>query len=392
MAAKRQADSNTNNVHVYEGNVKMSAYQPIDIKPLYGRKWVTNGVNNVNFKTYKDAYDDSPTNSSIINAFVNYVYGEGLIDKASTAERYTNVKAIVTQEDILLMVQDYKTYGGYSAQVIWNSAVNPSDKKPLKIEYMPVYKLGVNYDGENKVDGYWYSYDWGNRARYRPELYPKFTGRYVAERTIGGITYPAQNLEVLYVRRPTAEPFFPIPDYLSGIYWAKVEGELANAAQNHFKNCLTAMTIINYNNGRITDKDVATAEADKVRKRVTGSDNQGATIVSFNDGAEESTIVDQLHPPELNQQNVFYAEEAERKLIVAHSAPPVLFAGSNSGNGFSSNADEIAVATKGLYRRHINPMREIILNGLQSVFDLIDNSIVLDFKDFEEEETITTVD
>jgi hypothetical protein len=57
-------------------------------------------------------------------------------------------------------------------------------------------------------------------------------------------------------------------------------------------------------------------------ERVTGSDNQGATIVSFNDGAEE-VIVDQLHP-ELNQQNVFYAEEAERKLIVAHSAPPVL--------------------------------------------------------------------
>jgi hypothetical protein len=77
--------------------------------------------------------------------------------------------------------------------------------------------------------------------------------------------------------------------------------------------------------------------------------------------------VDRISPPELNQQNVFYAEEAERKLIVAHSAPPVLFAGSNNGSGFSSNADEIAVATKGLYRRHINPMREIILNGLQSV-------------------------
>jgi hypothetical protein len=31
------------------------------------------------------------------------------------------------------MVQDYKTVRGYSAQVIWNSAVNPTDKKPLKI-------------------------------------------------------------------------------------------------------------------------------------------------------------------------------------------------------------------------------------------------------------------
>jgi hypothetical protein len=30
-------------------------------------------------------------------------------------------------------------------------------------------------------------------------------------------------------------------------------------------------------------------------------------------------------------------------------------------------------------------MREIILNGLQSVFDLIDTAINLDFKDFEEE-------
>jgi hypothetical protein len=55
--------------------------------------------------------------------------------------------------------------------------------------------------------------------------------------------------------------------------------------------------------------------------------------------------VDRISPPELNQQNVFYAEEAERKLVVAHSAPPVLFAGSNNGSGFSST-DEIAV-TKG---------------------------------------------
>jgi hypothetical protein len=57
------------------------------------------------------------------------------------------------------------------------------------------------------------------------------------------------------------------------------------------------MTIINYNNGRISDKDVATAEADKVRKRVTVWTTKAR--VSFNDGAEESVIVDQLHPPRI---------------------------------------------------------------------------------------------
>jgi hypothetical protein len=87
---------------------------------------------------------------------------------------------------------------------------------------MPVYKLGVNYDGENSRR-YWYSW-LGYHARYRPELYPKFTGKYKGD-----------NLEMLYVRRPTAEPFFPIPDYLSWYLLGKSWGELANAAQNSFK-------------------------------------------------------------------------------------------------------------------------------------------------------------
>jgi hypothetical protein len=42
MAAKQQANTVSNNYHSLRGTVKMSAYQPIDIKPLYGRKWVTN--------------------------------------------------------------------------------------------------------------------------------------------------------------------------------------------------------------------------------------------------------------------------------------------------------------------------------------------------------------
>jgi hypothetical protein len=58
------------------------------------------------------------------------------------------------------------------------------------------------------------------------------------------------------------QSLFPIPDYLSGLYWASVEGELANSALHHFKNSIEDLTIINYNNGRINDKR-ATAEAEK---------------------------------------------------------------------------------------------------------------------------------
>jgi hypothetical protein len=55
-------------------------------------------------------------------------------------------------------------------------------------------------------------------------------------------------------------------------------------------------------------KKAAEVQADKVRKRVASWAGQSkGQRLSFND--EGAVIVDQLHPPELNQQNVFYAEE-----------------------------------------------------------------------------------
>tara|TARA_R110000744_G_scaffold121116_2_gene225540 strand:+ start:11072 stop:12268 length:1197 start_codon:yes stop_codon:yes gene_type:complete len=367
------SDLITNNIqtHAFEKAVKMSAFQPIEVRPVIGRDWVLNGLNNLNFKVYRDAYDDSPTNQSIINAFVNYVYGEGLYNASNIND--ININKYLSKQDALLICQDYKIYGGYAVQIIWNSS--DSEKKPLKIEYIPVYKLGVNYDMETEIiNGFWYSWDWEKRYTYRPQLYPKFTG-----------SYNGNDLEILVVKRPHAEPFFPIPDYISGVPWARVEGELANAGFNHFKNAMSDITVINYNQGRQATPELAKIEAQKARDKVVGTDNQSSVIVSFNDGAEEAVIVDRISPPELNQQNVFYSEEAERKLIVAHSAPPILFSGTNSGSGFSSNADEIETATNSLYRRHINPMREIILDGLSQIFDLIDITIKLDFKDFKEE-------
>lgn len=349
-----------NNTTAYAGTLKFSAFQPIDVKPVFGRNWVTNGVDNINFRRYDNAYDDSPTNASIINAFVNYMFGEGLI-----AKNGTDISSIISQEDVLLMCTDYKKYGGYSYQVVWSKA-----QTILKVEYIPTGKLGVNYDSEKlTIDGYWYSYDWTTKGRYRPKFYPKFTGE-----------FKGNPIEMLTVRRPTSEPFFPVPDYFSGIPYTSVEGQLANAGKYHFENSMAVMTIINYNNGKIIDDTLAKQKADMVREKAVGTNHQGGVLVSFNDGAEESIVVDQLHPPELNQQNVFYSEEAERKIIVAHSAPPILFSSTGNGSGFSSNADEIEVQTKGLYRRHINPMRKIFLRGLELAL-----KTPLDFEDFVEE-------
>jgi hypothetical protein len=71
---------------------------------------------------------------------------------------------------------------------------------------------------------------------------------------------------------------------------------------------------------------------------------------------QRRAVSDQLHPPELNQQNVF-CRGSRTQTNRSTQRTSCTFAGSNSGNGFSSNADEIAVATKDF--TDINPMREL---------------------------------
>jgi hypothetical protein len=373
MSTNNKQTQDTSKVFTFGSEFKFSKHQQIDVKPAYGREWILNGDNNQNFKRYIDAYDDSPTNSSIINSFTSYIQGEGLIDVNGK-----DISHIISSEDWEMICHDYKKFGGASVQIVWSEA-----ETPLKIEYIPIYKLGVNYSEKDSYDvnGYWYSYDWKNRSKYTPKLYPKFTGK-----------YKGNGLEILYFRRATTEPFFPIPDYFSGIPWAEVEGELANSAIKHFINYLPEITVINYNGGFSGSEEAAKAEAKKRREQVCGTDKTSTVIVSMNDGAEASTTIDRVSPPELNNQNVFYAEEAERKLIVAHSAPKILFESQSTGSGFSSNAEEREITLKEVYRKHINPSRKVILNALGSVFKLIDSTIKLDVKDFESEKKLDTVE
>lgn len=349
------------------GQENFSAYLPIDIKPVFGRNWVTNGINNIGFKFYQNAFDDSPTNNSIISAKASYVFGDGLVDLLGK-----DISSIISEEDVNLAILDLEKFGGCSLQIIWSLA-----KKPLRAKYIPIAKLGVNYDRESiEVNGYWYSYDWSNRLRYRPELYPVFTGE-----------YQGNGLEVLYIRKPTSETFFPVPSWLSGMRWAQIEGQIANGGFEFFENSVQELTVINYNDGQMDSKAQAESEANVVREKLTGSRNRGKVIVAFNESMESAVTVDRIAPTDMSQHNVFYSEEAERKLIVAHSAPPILFQGSNQGAGFSSNADEMAIAMQGLYRRHINPSRKVFLLGLSKVFKAI-GEYNIEFLNFKNEDNL----
>lgn len=348
--------------------IELSKYVQPDIQPAISRKWTLNGDNNRFYKYIKDCYEGSSTNAGIINGYSNYIYGEGLQDVNGK-----NIRQYIKNSDTRLIVQDYKTYGAYALQIIWNSAQNPEDKAPILMKYIPVFKLGLNLDKQNLIDGFWYSFDWEQVGKYKPQLFPAFTGE-----------YKGNDVEILMVQRPSSNPFFSNPDYLPGLQYAQLEMELANSSINHILNGFQGTKVVNCNNGVPATEELAAQWKSKILSQLTGTNNTNKVIVSFNESADKGIDVTDIPVVELNDQYIHFEEVAEKKLIVAHSAPPILFAGTREGGGLGNNADEIETATKSLYKKHIYPMREVIIDGLNTVFNKIDTTIDVYFKDFED--------
>jgi hypothetical protein len=210
-------------------NIHMSKYLPIDVKPTFLKKWLANGNTggrlNSNFKSYKDAYDDSPTNASCIDSFVQYVLGEGLYDKNNAID----IELYLDPEEAEKLILDYKNFGGYSMQVLWSEA-----RKVYKGKHLPIDKVVLNITDKLEVDGYWYSFDFSQQQRYTPVMYAPFTGE-----------FKGNAIEILYYRRPTSEPFFPLPDWISALPYCEAEGAMGNRTKKFFENGADNLTVVN---------------------------------------------------------------------------------------------------------------------------------------------------
>lgn len=350
-----------------------SAYETGIKKPTIGTKYTLNGLNNENFKRYQDAVDDSPTNSFITKTIVNYIIGDGLVDKNGLL----NPHDYLSKSELRLLVSSFKTYGSAYAQVI------SVQKKVSKILHTPVLRIGLGIDQDNRNDTfmevveYWYSWDFSDKYRFTPRPYAKFSE-----------TQTDNAIEILHLKTLSSEPYFPFPDWFSGLKSARIESALIDDALNHVTRGFQGKTIINVNNIDLESEEEKEAISKDVRDNYTGTNNSDGVILSLNKSAMEAITVDTIEPRGRNEQFLTYDEACEIKLMSAHSAMNILFSRPGS-NGFSNNADEIATATDSLYLGVINPIREEFLSYLNKIFKKINPNSDIDFINFNQEKVIT---
>ena len=349
---------------------EFSAYETGITKPAVGTKYTLNGVDNANFKRYQDSYDDSPTNAFIIKTIINYIVGDGLEDKNGKI----NPHDYISKSDLRLICHDFKLTGSAFPQII------NFQKKPKKIKHIPVIRVGLNIDIDPKsnnymeVNGYWWCWDYKQKFQFPPKPYPQFGD--------------SEGIEIMHIKQLSSEPYFPYPDWFSGLKSAKIESALIDDAVNHVTRGFQGKTVINVNNGSMMSDEEKNEVVAAIKKDWTGTENADGVTVSINDSAEEAIVVDTIEPRGRNDQFVTYDETSEIKLMAAHSAMNILFQRPGS-SGFSNNADEIATATDSLYLGVINPMREILLDAFNQIFKKIDPDCDIDFVNFKQEKLIT---
>ena len=358
--------------------INLSNYIRPEIKEVSGKKWVLNGDKNSFYQTIIDAYNGSPTNSAIIDSYSQFIYGKGLTskDKAKKPSEWAAILSLVSKKDLRKICKDFEMFGEASIEVKY---INNKIQRCFHIAKQRIAPEVANEDGD--ITGYYYSYDFSNVNKYKPERFDAFGfGDGLGERSE---IYIFKDYQV-------GQFYYCNPSYVSGISWARMESEISNYSINHIQKGLSFGHIINMNCGVQESVETIQENTRQIRNHLTGSQNAGAFFLNWNDNKDSEITISALEVSEAHQQYAYLSAEARQQLCTSHKLTSPMLVGIKEANGFSSNADEIKVGFAELMINVIIPKQEIILDGLMEVFAV--NGITLDLQ-FEslrsEEPTIT---
>lgn len=348
--------------------VNLSSHKSPEFEPFVstGKGYVLNGKDNKNYQYVIDRYKYSPTNSTIIDSYSTYTYGKGLTAKytAENASQFAEVLKLISKKELKKVVKDFSVFHEASVEVI----LGKTGSKIAEVNHLPKNKVVPNkVNDKGEITSYWFCYDWNDTRKYVPEEIAAFTKDTKEKRTV--FIFKEYNIDEFYFARPS---------YFSGLNYAELEEEISIYCVNHIKNGLSAGHIINFNDGE-ADPEVKDQIERNIDRKLSGATNSGKRILSFNSNKENATTIEAIEISDAHQQYQFLSEEARKQLMVAHKVTsPILF-GIKDNTGFGNNADEMSVAFDELMMNVIQPMQEVILDGLMELLSQNNISIELEF-------------
>lgn len=350
--------------------IQLNSYVRPPIVETKSKDWVLNGKNNSFYADLVDSYTGSPTNASIINTYIDLIYGRGLGTTSKNTMDVVKLAQVLSPDDLRQVIVDFLLYGEATFQVLKNKGGDLAE-----IAHVAKEKVAPNKENEDgEIDTYWFSDNWNKLNENPPEDFPSF-----------GTTEEA--IEIYNIKPYRAgKKYFSDPEWVTVIPHCQIEKEMSNFYLKSIKQGLSAGYIINIPDGNsLTDEEKAEFER-QIKVKLTGSPNALNFILSFNGRDAEVDIVPFPVNEQMHKQWDYLTNETTQKILTGHRCTSPSIVGIVSSSGFSNTADEMAMAEEQLMKRVIKPKQDVIIDALEQILTHYGINLNLFFKPLSQEE------
>ena len=346
-----------------------------------GRDWIEYGDANGDWRNLYpqfliDLYYSSSISAAIINATSEMISGKDLIiedEEERDLEARVKLQHFLdsansneTLHEVLVKASfDFKLQGGFALNIVYSQ-----DRTQIaEVYHLDVSKLRCSKPDEfGKTTGYYISSDWTNTRQNKPYYVPAFNPN---DRTSAN--------QILYagLYSPNMNSYY-IPDYISCNNWSLLDGKISEFHLQNVSNGFSGSYMISFANGIPTAEERNEIER-SLASKFTGENNAGKFILTFSDDKTRVPEITPISPSDLDKQFLALQELLVSNITSGHRITSKTLMGLDSGNGFSSNADELNSAANFYHNTVIVNFQNRILKVLSKIFKVNDMDMPVQF-------------
>lgn len=272
----------------------------------------------------------SPVNAAIIDSVVTYICGKGVRDSNPTVDKYVGVPYVGGTWDNVIekTARDYKTFGGFYAQIIVNKG--STTVSVFHQDYSTV-RVGEIDEKGNPVS-FKISNDWTKiGGKNKPVELPVWPGMLNAQK---GVAYMAY-----YWNYTPGLLLYSMPDYYAAIEYIKADGTLGQFYNNSIDNGFIPSAVLTFSSNPDDKEKEEFQQA--VEKAFCGARGAGKILTVWGEnGNVKSTVA-----PFNASSNADLYNNVEgiifQKIISANRLSSPTLAGVSGSGNLSGNAAEI---------------------------------------------------
>ena len=322
-----------------------------------GKNYIQAGANNQYFEYLFELFNTSAIHNAIVNGTADMIAGRGTYAEDwekndGTKEAWLRLNDLFGGDLVYKSALDLKLYGQYYWCLTWNQART----RITSVQHMPAHTMRSGIaDEKGHVSEYLYKSDWTDK-REKEKVYAAFD---LKDRTAPQVVYQVKRYSPKY-------HYYGIPDYIGATNYVELDRQISSFHLNNVKNGMFPGWAINFRNGIPTDEEREAIER-KVKAKFQGPEAAGNIIITFNEGADTTPELTALESNGNHDMFQYLSEELNNKILSGHRVTSPLLFGVRGGNGFGSNADELATAYDIFNRTVISPFQQIITKSVKTV-------------------------